>query len=138
MNPPSVDVRTCLELHGITYSIGNTPLNPSLLTFGATVGGTIPKPDNLVVVYDSIGNVQTTSFMKVVCKKENVQIIIRSTEYITGYDKAKEIEEILGSYRTFVLDYNYNLVLPVYSLGKDENDRFLFGVRLDATRYGGN
>ena len=95
------------------------------------------KPDKIVAIFDGSGMVESVTLAtKQTLITKNIQITVRGTNYITTYEKAEEIQDLLQApqFSSFTT-HTFNLLLPVYSLGRDENGRFLFGMRFNAHNY---
>lgn len=134
---PSVEIKDFLCNGGITYFVtGNAPgVLPE--EWGCSVGYLMEKPDKIVAIFDGSGMVESVTLAtKQTLITKNIQITVRGTNYITTYEKAEEIQDLLQApqFSSFTT-HTFNLLLPVYSLGRDENGRFLFGMRFNAHNY---
>jgi hypothetical protein len=123
MSSPAEIIRTVLILKGVS-NIGSFPCFVAYMP---------DEPDNLMVVYDTTGELdgRIMSTGEVV-EHPGIQVAVRAKDYPTGYDKSLQIckafEEVknfpvaISSTEAYVVS-NITRRSGIISLGIDENDR---------------
>jgi hypothetical protein len=93
-------------------------------------------PDDVVTLYDTGGTPLLTDHDEL--REHTIQIRVRSTEYLDGYQKQQDIfEAFLGFLPVDIGDYNYPglwATTDILPIGRDDNDRFLFTCNYRALR----
>lgn len=131
MNPVSEDFKDILVAGGLG-------------TFNATSGWGIfvaeqpPDPDTTVTLLDGPGTLQQTMDRAAETFYNNLQIVIRGTSYLTTYVQAKSVQSLFASMNNFTRNGTFYMTIrgvtePIY-LGKDEKNRFQFGVNMETIR----
>jgi hypothetical protein len=123
MSSPAEIIRTVLILKGVS-NIGSFPCFVAYMP---------DEPDNLMVVYDTTGELDGRIMVTgEVVEHPGIQIMVRAKDYPTGYDKCLQIckafEEVknlpvaISSMETYVVS-SITRRSGIISLGIDENDR---------------
>lgn len=126
MNPPSVDIKDMLE--DSSSGLG--------LVFGTDlfVSAVPTTPNNSVTVIDTGGPRSLQYGMK----RPNVQVIVRNTDYQTGYELISDIEDFLHEKCNEVWNNaRYISILTRSSigyLGKDPKARYEFSINFQIMR----
>jgi hypothetical protein len=146
MNPPTIDIRDVLESEGIgvfgaekgwAIFIGREPDQPTnVITLFDTGGGSPQIPMDSTVTKDGSSDKHRKGFVEFA----NVQIRVRSKEYISVYAKVEQIRKALANRGVFFsLDNSakyLNIEMqsdPLY-VGEDDKRRQIFSLNIVATR----
>lgn len=125
------------------------PKDGGLETWVVNVGQMPAEPDNVVTLLDYGLNMPEQVMNKQQCidnglpfevEYKGIQVKVRSTDYLTAYEKIEEIRLNLANTGNFdsadgIYEYNVLQKTPVIPLGEDEaNAREIISVSFMATR----
>lgn len=138
MNAPSIDIRDMLEnessssetLEGLVFGgnlfIGKEPANPS----------------DSVTLFDTAGANPVLTLSKEEYEYTSVQIRIRDTDYVSGWERANKIAQVLQGRAHEVWNGCYYSLITIangpFHYDWDENERVRFVINVNIQRRKNN
>ena len=134
MNPVSEDLKDWFE--DSTIDIGEFN---AVSGWSIHVGSMPDAPDTCIAIYDGPSRVRSTQGRTNAVYYSRVQIRVRSTTYLEGYEKAQAIvnvlEAICGKILSLTKYGTFRELTGPSQLPRDEQSRFLWSVNAEAVRF---